>query len=373
MIENLLPSSDTKPFYVSLERLRGVAALMVALFHVSLTEYTDSAGHVRNLITREHGSLVERSFWILGNGPGAVILFFGLSGFVLTLVLNSRPLGTEAEQASTFLVSRVFRLYPAVFSSISLMASVNIIWHQETSTWHRYLLNALLIESSINSVTWSLQLELCAAPMVLLIFLAYKRWSMQALYIPYIIFFGLSFVGFWNHLIGPPNSFGQLYTFVPGMIAFLHGPSIVKRLKHPRLILIGCIVLFALARPTIGWSSYWTIFVESTLGAIIIALLAFAPSRPIRGKVQNILQFYGRISFSFYLLHGACMHLLPPLLPSIQTLINLGYSPVLMSVTLFVLTTIAVTPVALFQYRYVELLFIRWGKLIILHRAVLTI
>ena len=79
-------------FFPNLEAARGIAALMVALFHIGQAYFFNSAGLQRTLIAPAGKTLEftwsDQLFRILGNGPGAVVLFFVLSGFVLTLVLQ---------------------------------------------------------------------------------------------------------------------------------------------------------------------------------------------------------------------------------------------------------------------------------------------
>ena len=87
-----LSANLSRQFYPRLEALRGVAALMVALFHVGQTPYVDDTGTARKLIDpvlkTVEWTWAAQAARIVGNGPGAVIIFFVLSGFVLTLLLQ---------------------------------------------------------------------------------------------------------------------------------------------------------------------------------------------------------------------------------------------------------------------------------------------
>src|SRR6267142_3089879 len=93
-----------------------------------------------------------------------------------------------------------------------------------------------------------------------------------------------------------------MYAFVAGMLAFLYVATIVQKLKSPRLWLAFALLGFALTRPIIGWSSYWTIWLETIFGATIVALLAFGPFGPSSSSTFRAARFLGKISFSFYLL-----------------------------------------------------------------------
>src|SRR3954449_8100195 len=108
-------SGPKAQFFPNLEAARGIAALMVALFHVGQAYFFNSAGLQRTLIAPSvktpEFSWSDQLFRILGNGPGAVVLFYVLSGFVLTLVLQQ---GAErgVVKASRFFQARIFRIYP---------------------------------------------------------------------------------------------------------------------------------------------------------------------------------------------------------------------------------------------------------------------
>src|SRR5947208_2819432 len=75
-------------FYPRLEALRGVAALTVAAFHSWQSIWIDATGHTRNFFSSGGTAWAERFgeelLRIFGNGHGAVVLFFVISGFVLS-------------------------------------------------------------------------------------------------------------------------------------------------------------------------------------------------------------------------------------------------------------------------------------------------
>ena len=353
-------NSGRRDFYPLLGAARGIAALMVALFHVGLTPYSDASGHLRRLVVRPgtpDGSWIDLAFRIMGNGPGAVILFFVLSGFVLTLVLESSKL-PEGPTAQRFFISRIFRIYPAVITTLAIIAALYSVTgytliSPNGNTAFNYLLNASLIQPAILGVTWSLQLELIAAPLLFGVWWWRRREGLRALLVPYLILLGLSFTSIWNHLIGQPFSLGQLYAFLAGMAAFLYGKQFVKGMRYPGLWLMFAIAAFAATRPLVGWSSYWTILLESLFGSAIVALLAFSGFRFSRGLFGRTVEFYGRISFSFYLLHP--LTLIPLANTSaLTTLLQSGVHPLILAALIFVISTIATTPFAWAQWYFVE-------------------
>src|ERR1700722_7768894 len=85
--------------FIELDSLRGLAALIVVLHHLRLVWQGDAeptSGVLRSLLTAVNPA-----------GNGAVILFFVLSGFVLSLpAAAGRP-----QPYITFAIRRVFRIY----------------------------------------------------------------------------------------------------------------------------------------------------------------------------------------------------------------------------------------------------------------------
>ena len=279
-------------FFPNLEAARGIAALMVALFHIGQAYFFNSAGLQRTLIAPSVKTLEftwsDQLFRILGNGHGAVVLFFVLSGFVLTLVLQQ---GTDrgVTKATLFFLARICRIYPAVITSIVIFVALffftglSLTSPEQYSPWIIFL-NGLLLSTTIDGVMWSLQLELIAAPLIFLVWLAWMRFGNKALTVAFVVLVILSFTRTWNHLIGPPAAFGQLHAFIAGMAAFLCGRKIVDRLRHPALWLTGMILGFALSRAVIGWSSNWTVLSETLFGAATVALLAFGKFNSREGQ-----------------------------------------------------------------------------------------
>ena len=264
-------------------------------------------------------------------------------------------------------MARICRIYPAVITSIVIFVALffftglSLTSPEQYSPWIIFL-NGLLLSTTIDGVMWSLQLELIAAPVIFLVWLAWMRFGNKALTVAFVVLVILSFTRAWNHLIGPPAAFGQLHAFIAGMAAFLCGRKIVDRLRHPALWLTGMIVGFALSRAVIGWSSNWTILSETLFGAATVALLAFGKFNSSEARITGIARFFGRISFSFYLLHPLTMTLFASAAPILTSIVNAGINPLVIATIAFVCSVAAVTPLAWLQYQYVERPFIKFGR-----------
>lgn len=94
----------------SLQAARGLAAAVVVIHHCSYLYQTPVPFRL----------VMD----ILFNAHAAIVLFFVLSGYVLSASMLRRPVDTQSVVA--FYVRRLFRIYPAVFV-VSLLALI-LIW-----------------------------------------------------------------------------------------------------------------------------------------------------------------------------------------------------------------------------------------------------
>jgi peptidoglycan/LPS O-acetylase OafA/YrhL len=338
-----------KRFYPELESLRGVAALMVALFHICQTPAGD-----RNLIAVaiEDSSAVALLLRVVGNGYGAVIFFFVLSGFVLPHQLDRMP-GSWLERSGNFLIGRAFRIMPgvavmvAIFTAAYFATGLGLSTRPETYEPINILKNALLLNNHINGVTWTLQLEMLAAPIILVLFIAARRWGNAPLIAAFIVFAALSFTGTWTKALTPYNLLGPSFAFVAGMLAW--------RMPFPGKKPIACLALsvigFAAARPVLGWGSNWAVLTESVCAALVISSLVAS-----KGNWLNVrpLRFYGRISYSFYLLHPLTLFVIWNEPERMTSAIAIGIPAPAMILGLFIASVLVATPLAHLQFHLVE-------------------
>src|SRR5215475_7443452 len=130
-------------FLPRLESLRGVAAVSVVGYHVTAI------------------------YWdIIATGLIAVVMFFVLSGFVLARSLQQNP------SPAAFFRSRFFRLFPPAAATVLLLTALYWLfgfWVGFRGEFDPFnvLLNALMIESDINGVMWSMTVEGAATPVIL--------------------------------------------------------------------------------------------------------------------------------------------------------------------------------------------------------------
>lgn len=365
----------TRDFFARLESLRGLAALAVAGYHILGTPWQTANG---SGILISGAPAYENSAWTAAlkvlkamfNGNSAVIEFFVLSGFVLFFSLlrnaNKPPTGFTA-----FCVARIFRIYPATIATIVFF--VGVYWMIDpTLCKHCFgartiLANAMLLETSIDGVMWSLQVELLAVPVILAAFYGWHRWGPVPLIALFFIFAALSFAGPFYRAIGPGLPF---HAFIAGMIAAVYGKQLIGGLSPTasRATFAITVAMFFLARPVIGFTSHWSVQVEIIAGAVLIALLAFGQLGRIGALFDaKPVRTLGRLSFSFYLLHPIVMPFLATAsaATTVGALISVGLPTPLVIIVLIAVSVAVTFPFAWLMYYLVEQPGIKAGRSVI--------
>src|SRR5579871_4515312 len=107
-----------------LQSIRGIAALVVLACHCTSYYLTPA--------------WFTRAQYALANGQGAVVVFFVLSGFVLTNMLSREPITVQS--TFVFYLRRLFRIYPALWAASLLALAYVAFLHwripvSNTSVW----------------------------------------------------------------------------------------------------------------------------------------------------------------------------------------------------------------------------------------------
>ncbi|WP_181173915.1 acyltransferase [Mesorhizobium sp. B2-5-7] len=135
-----------------LDGLRGLAALSVAIGHCATAIGGLGPAYRMTFATARGATLqdaVFRLLHILFHADAAVIVFFVLSGLVLTRSLRNRDDGVIP-----YVARRFFRLVPVAAASALIIGFLT-----PASTWAQILGAAVLYDTSLNGVLWTLQIE----------------------------------------------------------------------------------------------------------------------------------------------------------------------------------------------------------------------
>jgi exopolysaccharide production protein ExoZ len=267
-------------FLPRLESVRGLAAVSVVFYHIA-------------------PQFIET--YVTGMAP--VVMFFVLSGFVLARSLQNDP------NPLRFFRHRVFRLLPAAAATVLLLTVLHYtfgfyVGYLTSFDPLNVLLNALMIRSDINGVMWSMTVECFATPLIFWSALICTRGQITSLWGLIVILFGLSFVGPYIHMLGGFTNLSPLYAFIIGVLVHHRGGAIVGKLgpRAGALLTLAAFALFLFC--ALRKQNSILIMLECTSAGILIMMIAFREQiLAFRVLDAPVVRFYGRISYSFYLLH----------------------------------------------------------------------
>jgi peptidoglycan/LPS O-acetylase OafA/YrhL len=377
------PTRGGKPGFLGrVEAVRGLAALCVALTHT--VGFLLLADH-RGLDLLDQASARDGIVKVIDglfNGETAVTLFFVISGVVI-----GRSLDGRRTDFVSFLVRRVFRLYPAHivatvgiiglawmflmgrepidFTAYPGMPAAEAVWLNGESynpLKLRSVIGTMTMAGwSLNLVVWSLYSEMCAAPLLPLFHRLARKGSGRVDLAVMAGLIGLSLLN-WNHLWSR-----YLFVFYLGMLVETRGvflaDALARLVRGRRLALWLCYLLMVLPNTFAAGRSPLVILLEA-LGAFgVVSLIVRSEGRPAFASLDHpLLRWNGRLSYSFYLWHYfiltvAVRTLYATMSPEMMRAFEL---PIFVAV---LLGTVAIAiALAQLSYRYVELPFTAFGR-----------
>lgn len=341
-----------------LDSLRGIAALLVVCAHLGQTFLT--------LHGWQPDSVAQGLQWfgirsMIACGANAVLIFFALSGFVLTLSF----IETDHNCYWPFAVKRIARIYLPFLFAILLAALLYVIvapkpilaltpWFNVES-WYvnpsldiiagHLLMTGQRRDQELDHVMWSLVHELRISLIFPFLVVAVQRFPRVALVTSIWIALTVNYLGeqvsneIFRSLL---KTASYLYLFVTGALYYFYSERIqclVGEFRASRMLAWSLCFLAMFFTPfKSAWGS-----VISGLGACGLLALCYADT-----KVQPFFHcrftlWLGRVSYSLYLIH----------LPIILAIMHLGYGRLPLPILLIgsVLLTFSVAELS---YRYVE-------------------
>lgn len=316
MTQGLAIEPTSRHRYRQLDSLRGLAALTVFIGHC--------AGVKINMPLQN--AIYPTPIGILFNGNAAVVFFFVLSGFVLSLpfINSNRPL-----QLIRFYVRRIFRLYPAFIVAILLSLFLKEFvydrngivpfsdWLKSFWTWGWNRENVTAVAKSLMLVAPGTDTRLLDPPI----------WSLvtemkMSLILPFFIFIASRCSPTLNILIlliiicftgwGITWAAGIFYLGV--LLAKYKDDLIIGVQRWRRISLLAVIIMvlflynntfeFLKGYQQLEWPFKWVWSNYITaMGSLIIIVIALARKRIANLLKHKVFTFLGDISYSFYLVH----------------------------------------------------------------------
>lgn len=319
---------DTR--FASLDGLRGVAALVVLLHHVAFAVPWFAPTYFSQDLAPE-GSVI---WWlaytplkILTAGPEAVIVFFLLSGFVLSL----EPFRKPTFDWLGYYPRRIVRLYVPIIASVLLAVLLILVIPRSvgavTGTWLEILADprislgtvtreaTVLFETDfrINPPLWSLVWEVWFS-LLLPLFVALVLLLRRAWWVAVIVGFAASVAGM--HFAQPALIYLPMFLIGVGLARGVEDlRSLANRIQSWRLgglvwwlLTILAVLLLVLTWLIRGFGSIdtlaaATISPTTLLGAtLLLFCCAFWPGA-VRALTTAPVAWLGRVSYSLYLVH----------------------------------------------------------------------
>lgn len=360
----------------SLDALRGIAAFLVLLFHCAqvFPGFSAAVSPLHPAGWSDPWSWMKFTplRLLVSSGPSAVVLFFVLSGFVLSLPF----LRLRKPAYSEFAIKRLCRIYPPFAAAVLLSAALymlvqpkpvpgtsdwfaTVLWDQPLSLAYvlrNLTLSGLQPDMTLDLVMWSLVHELRISLIFPLLFMLARRWPWPVMAVSLVTAVAATMVLAGQEATSIGASLLDTARFVPMFIAGILIAGRVEPIRDAvaRLspavaagLWIAALALLMAPGPTV--SDYYD-FVWGA-GAVTVLVMTVGSSRADRLLSVPPCVWLGRVSYSLYLIHV-------PLLAAVIHLAH-GWLPL-------PLTVLCVIPLALacagLMYRLVEQPSIRLGR-----------
>jgi peptidoglycan/LPS O-acetylase OafA/YrhL len=343
-------------FFAELQSLRGLAACAVLM------------GHAANMYDQPQAFYTAA--WVF-NGRGAVVLFFVLSGYVLTRSLRNDPFTSES--VLSFYVRRVARIYPAIWvvstlSLVYLFALHPLIPVPDASAFFlsRYRpdrMNLLYVGASYAGLSpflmpqlWSITIEIVASmAMPLMAHAAYHRVR---------LFHGLGAATLILCFMGQWTLYG---------VSFFAGTWLARNTKWQQKCFsvfgksstraataVGLLFPFTQFLP-FSYSSPVAALIETGLSTLLIGFVVYSDCNLELLRFRSFV-FLGDISYSLYLVHFLVASFLLKIFAVTGIMARLGFAGISKSLLLIGATLVVCIPLSWLLYSVVEVPGIRAGR-----------
>jgi peptidoglycan/LPS O-acetylase OafA/YrhL len=334
-------------FLPRIESVRGVAALTVAAMHVTSSFVNGGSRGAFDAV----GLFLIKA---LTNGYGAVVAFFVISGFVLARSLDANF------NVPRFLRARIFRLFPAAITAILIFTAVFYatgynLYRDASYGPLNILANMLMLRVNIDVVMWSMKAELAATPLIILCAWLCRQYGPRPVTLIAVVLFGMAFVGHYTHAIGDDTNLGPIFAFPVGVLLHFRGKQLWEKLT-PAAVVVGALLAVFLFCGCSFFKPVGTfpLLVQCLSATVLVGLIAYRGEAVMFRLLDfPIVRFYGKISYSFYLLHPLALWSAGWLTQYLVTKFDTVPVSLILAVA-FVYSVAAITPLAYASWRFVE-------------------
>jgi peptidoglycan/LPS O-acetylase OafA/YrhL len=317
-MSQILPCSQR---IIELDGLRGLAVLMVLLWHF-----------VGSIIDVNLGFLAQVSAWTFILGRTGVDLFFVLSGFLITGIIQDRKRGS-LEFLGSFYARRACRILPPylllllIFWCCTFLFTPSHVFNDSTSIWYHlsftqnyWMSNHRSWGPDGMSITWSVAIEEQFYLLYPALILFLSRKSLFVALVSVAVFSALFRYFYWKYDDENPMA-GYVFTLsrldglaIGGLVAWCwRCPLVIDWLRNKRAFLrysliFGILVFIPLAiglAHDLKWHMFiWGhSFLSLFYGLLLVFILVGGSERINRWFRKPIICQFGRLSYSIYLFH----------------------------------------------------------------------
>ncbi|RUL53202.1 acyltransferase family protein [Lysinibacillus antri] len=320
----------------SLDSLRGISALIVVVFHC-LIAFVVFANAINFQFENEFIKFLTLSpLKVLWSGNEAVLLFFVLSGFVLTLPM----LNGKQQRYTVYITKRFFRIYIPyiVMMAVSTILAIVFMEYKDSTglsahyeaRWNHDVTKSAVIAyilminyelTNVNGVVWSLIHEMRIS--IIFPFVAYIIYKLNFFKSFFVIFIGWALCYVGVNYINNTVDFGK-YAIVTGNIGqtvwyslfFFAGSFLAKYIQlfsflkktHPfiKFIVFAIAILLINAKSMlymIGIASYKMPQIIALFGILILFIFVLNSKLADEWLTRRPILWLGKVSYSLYLVH----------------------------------------------------------------------
>jgi peptidoglycan/LPS O-acetylase OafA/YrhL len=302
----------------SLDGLRGIAALVVLIRHSVMlipSVSDESQGSQRKGLTWWFTYTPLHTLWA---GPEAVVVFFVLSGFVLTRSADSRSFSW-----SRYYPSRLLRLYLPVLGALALAAATIALVPRSplrnASSWvntqqsthvttHGFLHQLVLIRGPglIDPPLWSLRWEVIFSLLLpIAVYGASRRLSIALGSVALMLVLPLASTQLWSAQAGRYLLYLPMFG-IGALMAHNHAPLVAvgQRLGRATGSLVCAAALILLTLSWLARNQTSLSYTPAEIAGAALLVFTFGYWRSARAAGDSRpLQWLGKRSFSLYLIH----------------------------------------------------------------------
>ncbi len=297
---------------VSLQVYRGLAALAVLVYHVSL-QFRLNVPELANENVFDRWARL---------GHLGVDFFFVLSGFIIFYV-HGREIGCS-RAAAEFIRKRAIRIWPLMCSIIAIKAAYVLATRPSDFSWVLLVNNLLLLPGpKLVGVSWTLTFEVFFYSLFLVAIIV--GWKFVKIATPLLVMLVIVISIWGGDSVGDPLatvSSPYILQFLMGSyVAFFAQRKIFVRLRNRWVVLglIGSMMAGALIHPMNASFREYTSSVDPLVGrlywGIVFSVLIWVSCQQDdlfkrKGKAIRVFSFLGAASFATYLFHNELITLL---------------------------------------------------------------